>query len=327
MRFVNHGLQNSSNKFLFLSAGFYQRHGSDATHRKSLSSISSASSTNPSDEPSSGRSRKKSQEGGEQSPKKTPKLKRFTSKSSSKEESHKVTAAEGEENTHDINKNHLTSSATPSQKRKHVFLEKVQKYIHHSNNKKQQRKHSLDTLLDEPRTRRSISGDLLDAGYLEKQKENSAPSKRTKSFQILQKGNDQNNHNTDEFDKLLIHEPLRKRASTLGAMDELPTQITSAKQPSWDNELNSGERNHGTGNQQQTELYKKSRNNSARNDEFTENDGLLRSCSNDSNYDTNNTADRHSLALLPNGRSIDAFVVVKSPAESSASGNMISTKM
>jgi hypothetical protein len=277
-------------------------------------------------------SQKKSKEGTVQSPEKTPKLLRFTSKSSSKGESHK-TSAEGDQDTRDINKNLLASSSgTPSQKRKHVFLEKVQKYIHQNNNKKQQRKHSLDTLLDGPRTHRSIStGDLLDTGYPENQSLSS--NRKAKSFQNQKGGNDSitkynkdfsehnndQNKDTDGFDSLLIHEPLRKRASTLGTMDELPIQIISPKHPSWDSELITDETNHQKNNQQQREPCNKSRNSStsgSRVDEFTENDSLLHSCSNESNYgNTNDT--------LPNGGSIDAFVVVKSPVESSASGNDI----
>ena len=147
---------------------------------------------------------------------------------------------------------------TPSQRRKIVFYEKVQKYI----NQKRQRKHSLDLLDDGPHTRRSISaGDLLDPDYIEMQAQN--PGKRkTKSFKITSSSSSSKNisnnngknkneeiqdseEDTNERDILLMLHGRRDRACTLGDMDELPMKVSS-KHPSW-LELN---QNNATGQQQ-----------------------------------------------------------------------------
>ena len=132
----------------------------------------------------------------------------------------------------------VNGTPTPLQRRKKIFMEKVQKYMH----QKKERKHSLD-LLDEKPVRKTISaGDLLDPDYIQMQ-EKHREKRNVKSFQVKLKKNEDyesSENEAEENDRLLVAvHPRRERASTLGDMDELVATL-SIKHPSWRN-LNQNE--------------------------------------------------------------------------------------
>ncbi|XP_066929354.1 uncharacterized protein [Clytia hemisphaerica] len=127
----------------------------------------------------------------------------------------------------------VNGTPTPLQRRKKIFVEKVQKYIH----QKKERKHSFD-LLDEKPVRKTISaGDLLDPDYIQMQ-ERHREKRKVKSFQVKLKKNEDyesSGNEAEENDRLLVAvHPRRERASTLGEMDELVTTLSN-KHPSWKN--------------------------------------------------------------------------------------------
>ena len=222
--------------------------------------MTSTSSTAPSGDENNGKDKHQKKSGNSSS----TVSRKSSSKSSSKKTSQSnIYKREESQNFHAAGIG--IGTPTPSQRRKIVFYERVQKYI----NQKRQRKHSLDLLSDdEPRTRRSISaGDLLDAEYMRMQanaNQRTAGNKRkAKSFKISSStntsqptkmnsknsakkadnklqdvSNNENAENSDhdegssDRDALLLFRGRRERASTLGDLGELPMKVSN-KHPSW----------------------------------------------------------------------------------------------